>query len=261
MPFVQVDDLKIHYEVTGHGAPLLLLHGMSNNAQSWATLRLGLEEHFTVIAWDAPGYGSSSDPKEEFHHFKQFADVLKGFIEALGYDSVYLLGHSMGAAIAIELSCAYPHLVKALILADATRGAAALSPEVNEQRLQGRLTSIETMSPSEIASKRVHALLSPNASPEVRQRAEAIMSQVRPKGYKSVAYSLYNAQQMELLPHIVAPTLIICGELDGITPVQDSDFIHSLIPGSQLRIVPATGHLCYQEDPDTFSQFILDFLT
>ncbi|WP_458352529.1 alpha/beta fold hydrolase [Peribacillus frigoritolerans] len=123
MPFVKVEDLSIHYEIEGNGEPLVLLHGMSNNSQSWKEQIQALKEHYTVIAWDAPGYGKSSDPAEEFRNFKEFARILNGMLDELKLEKIHLLGHSMGAAIAIEYCSLYPNRVNKLILADSTRGA------------------------------------------------------------------------------------------------------------------------------------------
>src|SRR5687767_10038664 len=108
MPYLSVQDLSIHYEIEGKGKPVIILHGMGNNSQSWKKQLAGLSENNTVIAWDAPGYGKSSDPKEELTEFSQFADILKGFVKALNYKSVTLLGHSMGSAIALDFCYRFP---------------------------------------------------------------------------------------------------------------------------------------------------------
>ncbi|KWW21128.1 hypothetical protein AS888_16090 [Peribacillus simplex] len=251
---------SIHYLESGDGKALVILHGLGNNSQSWKQQLSQLKEDFRVIAWDAPGYGESSDPEEEFQDFSQFADVLKEFLESLGLPSVYLLGHSMGSAIALDFTSRFPKMVEALIIADATRGAAGVSSEENKRKLQNRLHSINTLRPEELARKRVKALLSSNASSGVVKEAERIMSQVRPAGYRSVSYALSNVNQMELLSSISVPTLVICGELDLVTPVSESKVFHELIPHSELAIVPNTGHLCYQEDPVTFNEIVTDFL-
>src|SRR5699024_2469311 len=145
---------------------------------------------FTVIAWDAPGYGKSSDMDELFKTFSEFSNVLKQFIEELGYESVYLLGHSMGAAIAVDFAHRNPEMVKKLVLADATRGAASLTEEQNNTNLENRIKAIDELSGEELAEQRVPNLLSPNVSPEVMENAKKIMAQVRSSGYKSVAHSL-----------------------------------------------------------------------
>lgn len=260
MPFLQVEDLQIHYEIEGKGAPLIILHGMGNNSQSWKKQLQGLSKQFTVIAWDAPGYGESSDPQVELKEFTQFADVLKGFIEKLNYESVTLLGHSMGSAIALDFCYRFPEMVDALIISDATRGAAALTKEENERKLNNRLNNIETLDPKKLAKLRVKELLSPNPDPEIEKEAERIYSQIRPMGFRSVAYSLFSLNQMDILSSIHVPTLVICGELDRVTPVNESQIFHEAIKDSTFVTIPGTGHLCYQEDPTSFNSIILNFL-
>ncbi|SNT50937.1 proline-specific peptidase [Bacillus sp. OK838] len=260
MPISQLKEFSIHYLESGEGKALVILHGLGNNSQSWRKQLCQMNEEFRVIAWDAPGYGESSDPKEEFQDFSQFADVLKEFLESLGLQSVYLLGHSMGSAIALDFTSRFPEMVEALIISDATRGAAGVSQEENKRKLQNRLHSINTLNPGELAKKRVKALMSPNASVELVKEAERIMSQVRPAGYRSVSFSLSNLNQMEILSSISVPTLVMCGELDQVTPVSESRIFHELIPNSEFAIVPNTGHLCYQEDPEVFNEYVTDFL-
>jgi pimeloyl-ACP methyl ester carboxylesterase len=260
MPYLQVENLKILYEIEGEGAPLIILHGMGNNSQSWKKQLKGLSDHYTVIAWDAPGYGKSSDPAVELKEFKQFADVLKGFIDNLQYESVTLLGHSMGSAIALDFCYRFPQMVDALIISDATRGAAAYSKETNEEKLKNRLSNIETLHPKELAALRVPELLSPQPAPEVKKEAERIYSQIRPMGFRSVAYSLFTLNQMEILPLISVPTLVICGELDKVTPIRESQIFHDSINNSTFVTIPGTGHLCYQEDPNRFNSIVIEFL-
>jgi pimeloyl-ACP methyl ester carboxylesterase len=260
MPYITVQDLSIHYEIEGNGDPIIILHGMGNNSQSWKKQLAGLSENHTVISWDAPGYGKSSDPKEEFTEFGQFADILKGFIEGLNYKSVTLLGHSMGSAIALDYCYRFPEMVDRLIISDATRGSAALSVEENQKKLAARLNNIQTLDPKEIANQRVKELLSPNPDPEVKKEAERIMSQVRPMGYRSVAYCLFHLDQMNILPSITTQTLVICGELDKVTPVSESQTFHNQLKNSELVIITGTGHLCYQEDPISFNKIVLEFL-
>ncbi|TCP31704.1 pimeloyl-ACP methyl ester carboxylesterase [Scopulibacillus darangshiensis] len=260
MPYQKVNDLTIHYEIEGDGPPLVLLHGMGNNSRSWRKQIETLCHYFTVVAWDAPGYGKSSDPQKPLTEFTDFAKVLRAFLDKLNLHDIYLLGHSMGAATALEFYDFYPDFIKALILADATRGAAACDHEENEKKLKVRLDSIKNLPPNKLAKERVKKLLSPHASDEVRKLAESIMSEARPAGYCSVAYSLYNANQMSLYPMVNIPTLIMCGELDDVTPVSESKIIHSHIQKSEFVTIPNAGHLCYLEDPNIFNYHVINFL-
>lgn len=79
-------------------------------------------------------------------------------------------------------------------------------------------------------------------------------------GYRFVAFSLSNLNQMDILSSISIPTLVMCGELDQVTQVSESRIFHELIPNSELAMVPNTGHLCYQEAPGVFNEYVTEFL-
>jgi pimeloyl-ACP methyl ester carboxylesterase len=260
MPFVTVKGRRLHYRQNGSGPVLLLLHGLGSNASSWEEQLQGLSDYFTVIAWDAPGYGQSDDPVGEIHTFEEMALVLKGFVEQLGIEPFYLLGHSMGSTLALAFYHRYPQAVRALILADATRGGAAKDGPDNERKLQSRLHAIETQSVEEIARQRAPNLVAAQASAAVKARAEEIYAQIRPAGYRSVSYCLYHADQSHVLAEIQVPTLVICGEEDQITPVSESKIIHQGIDRAEWVLLPESGHLCYQEKPKEFNQAVIRFL-
>lgn len=260
LPYVTVDNLSIHYRCEGEGSPIVLLHGMGSNSKSWKNQINAFKDYFKVFAWDAPGYGKSSDPKKELIDFKSFAEILKKFLDQLQLKNIYILGHSMGSALAMELYNLYPEYVDSLILADPTRGSAPLNNKQNEKSLQNRLNNISSLSPEELAKQRVTKVLSRFASDKTKEIAKSIMSEIRPAGYRSVAYSLYNVNQTDLYPLIHIPTLILCGELDEVTPVSESEAIQQNVPQSELAIIPKAGHLSYLEAPNFFNHNILKFL-
>ncbi|MDM5358640.1 pimeloyl-ACP methyl ester carboxylesterase [Peribacillus sp. B2I2] len=79
-------------------------------------------------------------------------------------------------------------------------------------------------------------------------------------GYRSVAFSLSNLNQMDILSSISIPTMVMCGELDQVTQVSESRIFHELIPNSEFAMVPNPGHLCYQEVPGVFNEYVTEFL-
>ena len=87
MEMVEVDGLHIAYERAGSGPALVLLHGyVGDGTTTWPRQLDGLSDEFTVIAWDAPGAGRSTDPPEGFG-LDEYADCLAGFLEKLGLDT------------------------------------------------------------------------------------------------------------------------------------------------------------------------------
>lgn len=261
MSKVELVDRSIHYLSEGSGPPLVLLHGLGNNSKSWIRQLEGLKQDYTVIAWDAPGYGKSSDPVPELQHFAQFADYLKRFLDGLQLEEVYLLGHSMGSAIAIDFAIRFPEKVTKLMIAAPTRGAAGLDEEENLKKRKARHDLVENSPPEELAKQRTPALLAENVDPEILEYAQNIMAEVRPAGYKSVANSLYHLNQMDDYAKVTVPTLVICGEEDRVTPVSESEIIVQKMKNGRLKTIANAGHLSYLERPEVFNEYILDFLT
>ncbi len=249
MPDVTVDGTIIHYEIAGDAFPLVLLHGIGSNSRSWRRQLTGLSGDFKVIAWDAPGYGRSSDPPRAMKPSMRFyAGCLRAMIEYLGIERVFLLGHSTGGVIAQEFYGLYPDSVRALILSD-TRYIGSPAG------LEKRLTAIHTMTPAQLAAQRAPELLSRNATPEVLGEVVSIMSEVRPAGYEFAAMALADSDTRDVVANLHIPTLLIWGSEDEITPLWEE-----LPDGARLEIIPGAGHLCYIEQPEQFNEIVGQFL-
>lgn len=246
--------MTIHFEKAGQGFPLVLLHGIGSNSRSWRRQIEGLSDQFTVLAWDAPGYGQSSDPETEPPSMQEYARSLKRLLDDQRMDSVILLGHSMGGLIAQEFYRVYPQCLTTLILSDTTRGGA------NAEKLRERLDMIRTMTPAQLAEQRAPKLLSTHAPPPVVRKAVSIMSEIRPTGYRFAALAMAQADYRGLLPTVKVPTLLIWGAEDEITPLVEGEIMRAAIPGSRLEVIPKAGHLCYLEQPDCFNAIVRDFL-
>jgi pimeloyl-ACP methyl ester carboxylesterase len=246
VPDVRVDGAVLHYEAAGEGPPLVLLHGIGSNSKSWSRQIAGLSSNFRVIAWDAPGYGGSSDPPGIQPSMRFYAEILRGFLDSLGLNNVFLLGHSLGGVIARDFYRLFPDCVLALILSD-TRNAHSLTG------LEERLESIRTMTPAELAARRAPKLVSRNATLDLVREVESIMSEVRPEGYEFAALALAESDSVR---NLSVPTLLIWGAEDEITPVWQE------IPDrAQLKIIPGAGHLCYIEQPGEFNEAVRSFLS
>ena len=117
MQDVMIGTLQIAYQLVGEGPPLELLHGGCGLSSTvWSYQLAGLADEFTVVAWDMPGCGKSTDPPEAFRA-SDYAECLAEFIEALGLERPCLLGHSFGGALALEFylrihrpKCTHPGL-------------------------------------------------------------------------------------------------------------------------------------------------------
>jgi pimeloyl-ACP methyl ester carboxylesterase len=259
MEHVDVVGLRIAFQQRGQGPCVLLLHGAVSDSRVWRLQLDSLSDAFTVVAWDAPGCGGSSDPPEHFR-MAEYAECLGSFIDALGLQQPHVLGHSWGSALALELYRQRPTAVRSLVLVGAYAGwAGSLPPDEVEQRLQFALR-VADLAPGTFEPASMPGLFS-DAMP--RNRADelaTIMSEIRPAGTRTMAYALAEADLRDVLPRINVPTLLLYGDADERSPLSVARALHSSIPRSTLTVMPGLGHECYLESAETFDKEVRDFL-
>ena len=115
METVDVDGMRIAYTGAGSGPPLVMLHGAPCDSRTWQWMLPDLSRDHTVLAWDAPGFGKSSDIDDSWRA-PQFADALAAFIAALGLERPHLVGHSFGTMVALSLFQHHPAVPASLVL-------------------------------------------------------------------------------------------------------------------------------------------------
>ncbi|MCA1669370.1 MAG: alpha/beta hydrolase [Thermomicrobia bacterium] len=255
---VTVRGLAIAYDRAGQGTPLVLLHGIGANAAAWRPQLAALSDAFDVIAWDAPGYGRSADPPEDWP-MAEYADCLAGFLDGLGIAQAHLLGQSWGGVLAQEFYGRYADRVCSLILSDTTLGGDVTRAD-GETRLQARLHALATMTPAAYARARAPRLLAPDPPAELLHEVETMFAQIHPAGFRSAAIALAHADVRAVLPRIRVPTLVLCGAQDQITSPALGTRLIGEIPGARRVIFPAVGHLNNMEQPDQYNATVREFL-
>jgi pimeloyl-ACP methyl ester carboxylesterase len=257
----QVDGLRISYWEAGAGPPLLLLHGIGSSGESFAPQLAGLAGRFRVIAWDAPGYGGSDDHPLAKPCPRDYAAIAAGLIVALGLGRAHVVGQSLGALMAGALARHHPDAVDRLVLASAARGY-CLGPDAPyPPALQTRLDDMAQHGPTGMADRRAALIAGPNADAKTVAAVHRVLSQTRPHGYRQAVELLKQGDLAADAPLIRAPTLVACGDLDGVTPPERCRAIAAAIPGARYRSLGAVGHGCYLEDPAGFNVAIAAFLT
>ena len=251
MEFVDADGLRIAYRRSGSGPPVFLLHGAVSDSRAWRVELDTLADQFTVVAWDAPGCGASSDPPESYR-LAEYADALASLIEALGLEPVRLVGHSWGTGLALELYRRRPELAAAMVLAGAYAGwAGSLSREEVEGRLHMALHADPASMPG---------LLS-DAIPDDRAKELArIMAAARPPTTRTMAHSFAEADLRDVLAHITVPVLILAGDADERSPLSVARAIHTSIADSRLVVLPGLGQEMFFEDSATCGDIVRAFL-
>ena len=114
----QVNGVKLHYLTTGHGTPLILLHGYAETSRMWRPIIPVLAERFTVIAPDLPGIGDSAIPANGLD-MKNAAIRIHDLARSLGVQKAEVVGHDIGLMVAYAYAAQFPAEVSKLVLMDA----------------------------------------------------------------------------------------------------------------------------------------------
>lgn len=261
MDEIDIGGLRIAFKRVGEGPPLVLLHGALSDSRVWRRQLDELSDEFTVVAWDAPGCGRSSDPPApETFRLSDYANCLAGLVDALGLGRAHVLGLSFGGGLALELYRRHPTVPKTLVLASAYAGwAGSLPPEEVERRRQRALREAD-LPPEQWVPGYLPGLFTETAPPGLIDEAVAIMSETRPAGMKAMMYAFAEADLRDVLPLIEVPTLLLYGEADRRSPLNVAEGLHAKIPTSKLVVMPGVGHDSNLEAPETFNTEVRSFL-
>lgn len=256
---VEVGGLRIAYRRAGEGPPLVLLHGAFSDGREWRRQLEGLSDEFAVVAWDAPGFGRSSDPPEGFGA-RDYAESLAGFIGALGLGRPHLVGLSLGSVLALELYRWHPEIPATLVLASAYAGwAGSLPPDEVEERLQTTLRLLD-LPAEEWMPGFIGEIFTEAAPRHLYDEAMEIALDFHPAGMRAVAEAFGRADLRDVLPTIDVPTLLLYGDADARASVAVARELHGRIRGSKLVLIPRVGHQSNMQAPGRFNAEVRAFL-
>jgi pimeloyl-ACP methyl ester carboxylesterase len=259
METVLVNGLRIGFEGAGSGPPVVLLHGyIGDGPATWRDQLDGLADICTVVAWDAPGAGASSDPPEPFG-MADYADCLAGFVEAVGLDRPHVVGLSFGGALAIELAHRHPGVARSLVIVSGYAGwAGSLPTDVGRQRLAQALTLSE-LPAAELVDALLPTMFAVPPAPAALERFTASVRALHPRGFRAMARA--SAEDLRpALPTIDVPTLVVSGDQDVRAPLAVAEHLHASIAGSTLTVLRGVGHVCNLEAPGPFNETLRAWL-
>lgn len=237
----------------GSGPLLLLLHGIGASATAWTKQIERLGPHFECVAPDLPGYGESDDADEP--GIDHIVDRVRALLDR---QPAHVVGVSFGALTALGLARQNPELVRSLVLADATLGRASLPDEQRHAWLAKRCEIGADLAGRSL--ERAAQIAAPGASSDVVLDIAQAMRRARGPGYVNVAKTIIATDAGPWLRELVQPTLVICGEEDGVTGMDVSVRISRDVKGARMVTIADAGHAPHIERPDAFAQCVLQFL-
>lgn len=270
MPFVEIENGRLYYEISGKGRWLALIHGAWASHEWWRWQVPELSQTYRVLSLDVKGHGQSSK-LERAYHVDGFTRDLKALFQEVGVDEVALVGWSMGGIISMQYYLNYPSKVKALVLI-ATRAHRnpKLKLRIRLRYIQTRLNFIvnsvldykgySSFTSEDQLHREVKSMLSPATPKEVIDWVVADLINNPRENFLEVAKSIWDWEARDRLKLINVPTLIIVGDKDDRTPPRFSYLMHEKIPKARLSIIPNHGHCLPLECPKIVNTEIISFL-
>jgi pimeloyl-ACP methyl ester carboxylesterase len=239
MPTTIIGGEKLHYHhhrgaLNVKTLPLVLVHGAGGNLMHWPGELRRLPDH-EVYALDLPGHGRSGGRGRT--DIGAYVEVVREFTDALKLPAFVLGGHSMGGAITLEFALRYGGRLAGLILVG-TGARLRVAPQI----LMGIQNDIEGT--TALLAEWAHGEhIDPNLQRIYLRRLREVDPQVLTNDFRACDVFDRRAD----IAAITAPTLIICGDADRMTPVKYSQFLAAEMPGARLIILPGAGHMAMLE--------------
>jgi pimeloyl-ACP methyl ester carboxylesterase len=240
--YLDVYDTQIYFEEYGEGIPLLLLHGGSGSIVHFENIIPPLAEKFRVIAIDSPGHGRSE--MSDSLSYQLLADYFSKCIDILELDSVYIVGWSDGGNAALILAADRPEKVKRALISGANFRLNGIAEDAYE--------SIKSVNPEEVqrnwGSWKEEYLQMAHMNNDWRKFVTDLGVMWRQEIYVP----------HEKVEKIEAKFLIVIGDRDLITLEHGVEMYHS-IDGSELLVLPNTGHMTFWDKPKIMLEFAKEF--
>jgi pimeloyl-ACP methyl ester carboxylesterase len=255
--WVEADGLTIAYERAGGGHLLVFVHGAAEDGRIWQPQLADLADEFTVVAWDEPGAGRSSDLPEAAT-LAGFADGLAALIESLGIGPAHVAGLSWGGTVALELYHRHPGLVATLILIDTYAGWKGSLPA---DEVQARVADARRMlaAPPGEFDPTLAGLFASDPPEDFVPLLAAIAAGVRPATLEQELTIMADADLSDLLPHIAVPTLLLWGDSDTRSPLSVARQFEEAIPDTELVVIEGAGHMSHLERPEQVNTAVRAF--
>jgi len=264
--FIDVGGLSIRYQTFGESSDnrpnIVLMHGFGNSLQSFRNLAPRLADCCHVLAFDYPGFGLSSIPIDYDYSNQGQSGTAMAVAAALKFDRPIYVGHSMGGAVAVHAGIDDP-TARALVLIDPgifeTGVPKALSmapfpfPRISaglfgDRAWREQFLKVSFVDPANVTAAVMDDLMRTPAREDYWPGATALMGSFKP------------GNEIERLPQIKMPVLIVFGEADRNHPDALRQQLHGALPGSQMIVVARAGHYPHEEKADEVAEAIKTML-
>ncbi len=253
-----VNSTQLSYEVKGQGHPLVFIHGGVISSSEWNEQFAPFAERYQTIRYDVRGFGKSAPRTVPYSNVEDLYQLLR----FLKVGKTYLVGGSMGGAIAVDFALEHPEMVDALVLVGPALGGWPYSLAFAQRGYQIILATVAE-GPAKGADLWLDSYLIPAPqNPEARQQFRQLFI-ADFHGFLAPWYLArpLNPPTLQRLSELHVPTLIITGELEDPENLAVADTLATKVGGARKITVSQAGHIVAMEKPAEFNRIVLDFLS
>jgi pimeloyl-ACP methyl ester carboxylesterase len=229
--------------------PVVLIHGAGGTHLHWPS-QIRRMAGFDIYALDLPGHGKSDG--SGLQSIQGYGRSVIDWLGVVGLQKAVFVGHSMGSAIALWLALEHPTSVLGLGLFG---GASRL--RVAPELLENVANPATFLKAVDLATTWSYA---PGAPPELTVQAARRMAETRPAVLYGDFLACDSFDLTERLAEIQQPALVVCGELDRMTPLRSVQFLADTLPAGRLEVIPGAGHMVMVEQPGAATAALRSFL-
>jgi len=243
---ISINGFKTNYQSYGEGRPLIILHGWQSNLERWTPVAEEIaKKGFRVIVPDLPGFGKS-DALTIPWNTNKYINWLEGFVSEIGVKDYYLLGHSFGGALASKMAVKHVQDIKKIFLVS----AACVRKKTTQKNFLKNIAKIAKifyfLPYYSFLRKAVYKFI-------IRKSDYVYVDGIMKETYLNIVGEDLSFH----LPFIKVPTVVIWGEKDESTPLQDGQFIAKQIKNSKLIVIPGASHKLNRENAEALVENIL----
>ncbi len=269
MPHLTTDDgIKLYYEETGTGAPIVFVHEFAGDCRSYENQIRYFSRAYRCIAYNARGYPPSDVPDDlERYSQDRARDDIRAVLDALRIDKAHIFGLSMGGFATLHFGFTYPQRARSLVIAGCGYGAAPDKRAQFVAETEAAAQRFETMEMAKVAEayalapSRVQLL---NKDP---RGYKEFVDQLAQHSGKGSALTMRGVQKrrpslfdlVDKIKTVSAPTLIMTGDED-FPCLEPALLLKRTIMASALVVLPNSGHAINLEEPELFNRHVADFL-
>jgi pimeloyl-ACP methyl ester carboxylesterase len=259
----------------GSGPALLLVHGIGNNAQTWASAIGPLSANHTVIAPDLLGHGASDKPRGDYS-IAGYANGMRDLLSVLDIEQVTVVGHSLGGGVALQFAYQFPERCQRIVLV----GSGGLGPELSaglraatlpgaELVLTGLAGASGVLRAGFKAVEGVGRVAGWKQARDLAEAGEALLALRDVEARRAFLRTLRSVvdargQAVTAVDRLylanAIPMLVIWGSRDPIVPISHADTVRALVPTARVEVFEGAGHWPHIDDPDRFCRVVTDFL-